>query len=97
MDSNMATSSNFYHTVAWYHDESIFYANDQQTKYWVAKDETAVPQPKSEGISLMVADFVSADYGWLCSPNGEEAACVLLKIGRSQEGYFTNRDALKQC
>lgn len=44
----------------------------------------------------MVADFVSANYGWLHTPNGEEDARVLLKIGKSQEGYFTNDDVLKQ-
>ena len=38
------------------------------------KSETAVPQAKGEGASLMVADFVSADYGWLWSPDGKEMA-----------------------
>jgi hypothetical protein len=29
---------------------------------------------KGEGVSLMVADFISADYGWLSSPNRTESA-----------------------
>src|SRR5260221_4472556 len=95
-NTNAATTSNIRHTVVWYHDESVFYANDRRTNRWVGRDETAVPQPRGEGASLMVADFVSADYGWLRSPNGQEDAWVLLKIGKSQEGYFTNDDVLKQ-
>lgn len=60
------------------------------------KNTTPVPQPKGEGASLMVADFVSADYGWLHSPDRQEDARVLLKVGKSREGYFTNKDVLKQ-
>ncbi|KDQ56240.1 hypothetical protein JAAARDRAFT_79306 [Jaapia argillacea MUCL 33604] len=66
-------------TVIWYHDESTFYANDRQ---------------KGEGASLMVANFVSADYSWLRF--GDESARVLFKAGRSREGYFTNEDILSQ-
>jgi len=74
------------HTVVWYHDESVFYANDRRKQRWVGKNETPVPQPKGEGPSLMVADFISADYGWLRSPNGEENVWVLLKPGKSWGG-----------
>ncbi|KDQ07621.1 hypothetical protein BOTBODRAFT_119805 [Botryobasidium botryosum FD-172 SS1] len=84
------------HTVIWHHDESIFYAHNRQTLRWVHKSETAVPHPKGEGPSLMVADFVSADYGWLRSPDGTEHARVLLKPGKNRDGYFTNNDILKQ-
>ena len=45
----------------------------------------------------MVADFVSADYGWLCSPDGSQQAQVLFKAGKAQEGYFTNDDILGQA
>ena len=57
--------------VIWFHDESTFYANDRRRVFWVHKDEKAVPEPKGEGPSLMVADFISADYGWLGSPDGD--------------------------
>ena len=95
-DLNAATTPTFRHTVVWYHDESIFYANDRQTKRWVDSNETAVPQPKGEGASLMVANFVSADYGWLRSLDGNDNARVLFKVGRSRDGYFTNKDVLRQ-
>jgi hypothetical protein len=51
--------------VVWFHDESMFYANNRRKKHWVHNSEKAVPRAKGEGASLMVADFVSADYGWL--------------------------------
>jgi hypothetical protein len=56
--------------IVWVHDESTFYANDRRTLRWVHKSESAKPYAKGEGVSLMVADFVSADYGWLRSPDG---------------------------
>jgi len=44
----------------------------------------------------MVADFVSTDYGWLCTPNGSQQVRVLFKVGKPQEGYFMNEDILRQ-
>ena len=82
--------------VVWFHDESTFYANDHRKLHWVHKNETAVPHPKGEGASLMVADFVSADYGWLHSPDNTKEARVFFKAGKNQEGYFTNEDILNQ-
>lgn len=80
----------------WFHDESTFYANDQQKLRWVHQSEKAVPQPKGEGTSLMVADFISADYGWLQSANGEESTRVLFKAGKGCDGYFTNDNVIAQ-
>jgi hypothetical protein len=56
----------------------------------------AVPHPKGEGASLMIADFVSADCGWLYSPDKTQEAHVFFKAGRNHEGYFTNEDILNQ-
>ncbi|CAL1697595.1 unnamed protein product [Somion occarium] len=83
-------------TVYWYHDESTFYAHDRRKKRWVHKSEKAVPQPKGEGVSLMVSDFVSADYGWLHSPDGIKSARVYFHAGKNREGYFTNEDICTQ-
>jgi hypothetical protein len=49
--------------IAWFHDESIFYAHDQRHKVWIHKDAPAKPYTKGEGVSMMVADYVSADFG----------------------------------
>ncbi|KAG9224502.1 hypothetical protein CCMSSC00406_0002347 [Pleurotus cornucopiae] len=80
--------------VVWFHNESTFYANDRRRRRWVHESETAKPRPKGEGASLMVADFVSADYGFLRSPDGTESSRVLFKAGKNREGYFTNEDIL---
>ncbi|KAF9461006.1 hypothetical protein BDZ94DRAFT_1374217 [Collybia nuda] len=83
--------------VIWFHDESTFYAHDHRRKKWIHKSQKAVPYAKGEGASLMVADFVSADYGWLRSPDGSESARVLFKAGKAREGYFTSDDIMKQA
>ena len=45
----------------------------------------------------MVADVVSADYGWLRSPDGKHEACVFFKAGKNREGYFTNDEILEHA
>ena len=45
----------------------------------------------------MVANFVSADYGWLHSPDKSKEACIFFKAGKNREGYFTNEDILNQA
>jgi hypothetical protein len=56
--------------IFWNHNESTFFANDRRTLRWVHESEGAKPYTKGEGASLMVADFVSAEFGWLRSPDG---------------------------
>ncbi|KAF7372520.1 hypothetical protein MVEN_00113900 [Mycena venus] len=82
--------------VIWFHDESTFYAHDRRLTRWVHHTETPEPRRKGEGASLMVSDFVSADYGWLQSKDGKEVTRVLFKAGKKREGYFTNDDVIKQ-
>src|SRR6266436_2342981 len=82
------------HTIVWFHDESIFYAHDCQKVHWVHDSETAKPYAKGEGPSVMVADFVSADYSWL--KGGNHVAWVLLRPGSNCNGYFTNDDVIGQ-
>src|ERR1700730_4086128 len=83
--------------VLWFHDESTFYANDRRFARWIHKGEKPKPYAKGEGASEMVADLVSADYGWLRSPDGKEEARVLFKAGKNREGYFTADDILQQA
>jgi hypothetical protein len=96
MDQPASASDHERRTVAWLHDETVFSANDRRERRWVPDTETAVPKPKGEGASLMIADFVSADYGWLRSPDGKESARVVLRPGAQRDGYFTNSDILAQ-
>ncbi|KAF8235294.1 hypothetical protein L208DRAFT_1257615 [Tricholoma matsutake] len=44
----------------------------------------------------MVTDFISADYGWLCSLDKTKEAQVFFKARKNCEGYFTNADILSQ-
>ena len=53
------------------------------------------PRQKGKGVSIMIADFVSPDYGWLRAPGGGSAR-VILKPGKGREGYFTNESLLQQ-
>ncbi|KAF9506285.1 hypothetical protein BS47DRAFT_1374149 [Hydnum rufescens UP504] len=84
-------------TIVWTHDESTFYTHNQRKLWWVHDNETPKPIQKGEGVSLMVADFVSADYGWLRSPDGSCTAQVLFKAGKNHEGFFTNDDIITQA
>ena len=38
----------------------------------------------------MVADFVSAEYGWLRTRDGKWSAQVLFRAGKGRDGYFDN-------
>jgi hypothetical protein len=46
---------------------------------------------------LMVADFISADYGWLRSPDENKRAHVFFKAGKNRDGYFDCEDVLEQA
>jgi hypothetical protein len=37
--------------------------------HWVHESETTKPYVKGEGVSMMVANYVSAKFGWFCSPD----------------------------
>ena len=50
--------------IVWFHDETIFYAHDRRKKGWYHKDAPAKPYTKGEGATVMVANFVSAKFGW---------------------------------
>lgn len=82
--------------MAWFHDKTILYANDQRRLTWYHKDTPALPYAKGEGVSLMVAHVVSADYGFLESRDGTRIAHRLLRPGKNRDGYFTNEDILEQ-
>jgi hypothetical protein len=45
------------------HDESTFFQNDERTTCWNREDSRSVPKPKGEGQSLMVSDFLTAEWG----------------------------------
>ena len=82
--------------ITGFHDESIFYAHDQRISQWVKKGTAPSPYQKGEGASLMVGNFVSADYGFLCSHDGKESAQVIFWPGKNWDGYFNHEDIIAQ-
>lgn len=52
------------------HDKLTFYANDQRKMQWIHKSKSPKPIQKGDGASIMVADFVSPDLGWLRTVDG---------------------------
>ncbi|CUA75192.1 Periplasmic nitrate reductase [Rhizoctonia solani] len=81
--------------IVWFHDESIFFANDRRLVRWVGADEHATPFKKGDGNTIMIADFVSAQLGWLRGQNGESAR-VIFRPGINRDGYFTCARVVKQ-
>ena len=59
------------------HDESMFYQNDQQQIHWGCPG-SETPKAKGEGVSLMVSDFLTADWGYLHDDNRCVVASLVL-------------------
>lgn len=53
------------------HDESTYYCNDSVRMLWQHADNH-VPQPKGDGSSIMVLDFLTVEWGHLVSCDGKE-------------------------
>jgi hypothetical protein len=81
--------------VLWYHNESTFYAHNRRKKLWQHPRTRPDLEQKGNGPSIMVANFVSANYGFLASKDGSESTCVLFKAGKGWEGYFTNNNVVE--
>jgi hypothetical protein len=47
------------------HNESIFYQNDFRKTHWIADTSKATPLPKGDGQSIIVSDFLTAEWGRL--------------------------------
>lgn len=62
---SVAPSADERETIFWFHDESSFYANDDQTTMW--KDNIMqIMRPKGR---LMVSDFIEEKNGYLAIPD----------------------------
>jgi hypothetical protein len=47
------------------HDESTFYANDRRSTKWTHASDSAEPERKGEGVSIMISDFLTPEWGHL--------------------------------
>ena len=79
-----------------HHDESVFYGNDRRALCWIHDSESPKSDAKGEGQSVMIADFVSSNLGWLSSSNGSAHARVTLRLGKERDGYFSCGEVIDQ-
>jgi hypothetical protein len=93
------------------HNESVFFQNDQCKYLWDHAGNGA-PRPKGEGQSLMVSNFLTADWGRLhddsrcvliSSLNSfrvlsffQSEARILFKPGKNRDGWFSASHLLEQ-
>ena len=94
-------------TVVFFHDESTFMSNEDQSTQWGLKGEKMM-KPKSKGAGIMVSDFVDEFNGFLALSNEEYQAakatkCNILpyaweclEYGESREGYWTRDKFIAQ-
>lgn len=94
------------------HDElTFYYQNDQQKIYWACPGKNVAPRPKGEGLTLMVSDFLTADWGRLrhndrCAfadlfpPQNlslfHSEAHIIFQAGKNRDGWFTADHLLTQ-
>ncbi|KIJ31296.1 hypothetical protein M422DRAFT_186218, partial [Sphaerobolus stellatus SS14] len=94
LPSGFAVPDGCFRLILVTHDESTFYANDRRKAKWTHKDDKAVPEPKGEGQSLMISDFLTPEWGRLV--DGEEEARIVFKAGKNRDGYFSCQELLEQ-
>ena len=94
-------------TVIFFHDESTFQCNDDQSTLWATK-ETTIIRPKSKGTGIMVSDFICEQDGYLSftaeeyeaakasDPTIKLQARQFLEYGESREGYWTGEKFMQQ-
>lgn len=61
--------SNLRPLILFTHDESVFFQNDQRKTCWSYQDSGPAPKPKGNGQSLIVSDFLMAEWGCLHNAN----------------------------
>ena len=94
-------------TVIFFHDETTFQANEDQSTFWGSKG-TVVMKPKNKGAGIMVSDFIDERNGYLCLTQEEyvrareadstiqmQARC-LFEYGEAKEGYWTCEKFIQQ-
>ena len=94
-------------TIFWFHDESSYNANDDQSTMW--KDQTMqVMRPKGRGAGLMVSDFIEERDGYLAIPDAlyetvkqhdpsiPQSARVIFEYGKTRDGYWNNQLFMEQ-
>ncbi|KAJ7300724.1 hypothetical protein DFH08DRAFT_828180 [Mycena albidolilacea] len=63
---------------------------------WYHKDADTTPYKKDDGASSMVADYFSANFGWLHTRDGRPIARHAMRPGKNRDGYFSVADIEEQ-
>ena len=94
-------------TVVFFHDETTFQSNEDQTSQWGVKG-TKVMKPKSRGAGIMTSDFIDEHSGFLSltdeeyecakqvNPSAKKYARRFLEYGENREGYWTRDKFIAQ-
>ena len=102
-DLECPSSQQLERTVVFFHDESVFTANEDQKLQWGSADIHVI-WPKGKGVGIMVSDFIDGHNGYLrltdeleCGKvnygaNFQKEAHLLLEYGESKEGYYGGRE-----
>lgn len=77
------------------HDKSTFKANDRKKSQWIHKSDDCKPQPKDEGASIMVSDFLCPDYG--CLVHGEMSVYFLYSVATLADMHGTSCSQGSAC
>ena len=107
MDLESPSSEIIDKTVIFFHDESTFQSNDDQSTFWGEKG-TTIMRPKSKGAGIMVSDFIDEKNGYLgltqeeydqakeSDPNIWIEARAFLEYGENREGYWNSEKFMDQ-
>ena len=99
VDIEPPTSERRSKLVVFFHDESTFQSNEDQSLQWGLKGSKTI-KPKSKGAGIMVSDFIDEHSGFLAfsdeeyekakeiNPNLPKYARKFLEYGESREGYW---------
>ena len=94
-------------TVVFFHDESTFNSNEDQSLKWGLKGEKIMKQ-KSKGSGIMVSDYIDEHNGFLALTEDEYQAAKqtnpaikryareFLEYGENKEGYWTRDRFMEQ-
>ncbi|CAG8774917.1 22698_t:CDS:2, partial [Gigaspora rosea] len=84
------------------HDEVYFYANDDNSSFWV-EDEESIIKKKGQRLAIIVSDFLCACHGPLRLTEADATrlgldreAQVIIKPEQRADGYWKNKNMVKQ-
>ena len=90
-ESNMGKTE----TVAVFHNEIIFRANEDQWFCWLWNNEQVI-KPKSAVRGVMLFKFVCLFHGNMVDPDTGKSYRVILNYGKNYDEYWTGEDVAIQ-